>query len=206
MMANTTHLEILVEEPSMEAFLHVLLPSLFPEASFQVHAFQGKPDMLDNLQARLKGYSYWPSNYGRIVVAVDCDDDDCHELKQQLEKAATAAGLRTRSGARETPWQVVNRIAIEELEAWYFGDWKAVKSAYPRGSPTVPNRAPYRNPDDIKGGTWEAFERILQNGGYFKNGLRKVEVASTIAAHINPDNNSSHSFVKFRDALIEAMA
>ena len=100
---------------------------------------------------------------------------------------------------------MVNRIAIEELEAWYFGDWKAVKSAYPRVSATVPNRAPYRNSDAIKGGTWEAFERILQNGGYFKNGLRKVEAARTIAAHLNPDCNRSHSFVKFRDALIEAM-
>ena len=207
-MMEKPYLEFLVEEPSMEAFLHELLPRLFPEdcPSFRVHAFQDKLDMLDKLQARLKGYSYWPSNYGRIVVMVDCDDDDCHKLKQRLEKAATIAGLSTRSGSGGHLWQVVNRIVIEELEAWYFGDWKAVKSAYPRVSPTVPNRAPYRNPDAVKGGTWEAFERILQNGGYFKNGLRKVEVARTIAAHINPDCNRSHSFVKFRDALIEAMA
>lgn len=205
MMANT-HLEILVEEPSMETFLHVLLPRLFPETSFQVHAFLCKPDLLNKLQARLKGYAHWPSNYGRIVVVVDCDDDDCHELKQQLESVATAAGLRTRSGAKGTPWQVVNRIAIEELEAWYFGDWEAVRCAYPKVSPTVPAQAKYRDPDAIKGGTWEAFERILQNGGYFKNGLRKVEAGRTIAAHLNPDCNRSHSFVKFRDALIEAMA
>jgi hypothetical protein len=25
---------------------------------------------------------------------------------------------------------VVNRLAIEELEAWYFGDWEAVRAAY----------------------------------------------------------------------------
>jgi hypothetical protein len=205
MMANT-HLEFLVEEPSMETFLNVLFPRLFPNSTFRVHAFQGKPDMLDKLQARLKGYACWPSNYGRIVAVVDCDDDDCHELKQRLEKTATTAGLSTRSGFGGHLWQVVNRIAIEELEAWYFGDWKAVTSAYPRVSPTVPNQAKYRNPDAIKGGTWEAFERILQRGGYFKNGLRKVEVARTIAAHINPNCNRSDSFVKFRNALIEAMA
>ena len=207
MMVNP-YLEILVEEPSMEAFLHELLPRLFPAdcPTFRVHAFQGKPDLLDKLQARLKGYAHWLPNYMRIVVVVDCDDDDCHKLKQQLEEAATTAGLRTRSGAGGASWQVVNRIAIEELEAWYFGDWEAVRSAYPKVSPTVPNQAKYRDPDAIKGGTWEAFERLLKQKGYFKNGLRKVEAARTIAAHISPAGNSSHSFVKFRDALIEAMA
>lgn len=207
-MMEDPHLEFLVEEPSMEAFLHELLPRLFPEycPSFQVHAFRGKTRMLDKLQARLKGYASWLPNYMRIVVVVDCDDDDCHELKQQLESAATAAGLRTRSGARKTPWQVVNRIAIEELEAWYFGDWEAVRCAYPKVSRTVPNQAKYRDPDAIKGGTWEAFESLLKQKGYFKNGRSKEEIARNIAAHINPDCNRSHSFVKFRDALIEAMA
>ena len=64
---------------------------------------------------------------------------------------------------------------------------------------------PKQNMRCIKGGTWEAFERILKNGGYFKNGLRKVEAARTIAARINSNCNRSHSFIKFRDALIEAM-
>ena len=207
-MMETPYLEILVEEPSMEAFLRELLPRLFPKDCpfFQIRVFQGKPDLLDKLQARLKGYAHWPSNYGRIVVVVDCDDDDCRKLKQQLEEAATAAGLRTRSGAGGTPWQVVNRIAIEELEAWYFGDWEAVRGAYPKVSPTVPNQAKYRDPDAIEGGTWEAFERLLKQKGYFKNGLRKVEAARTIAARINPACNRSHSFVKFRDALTETMA
>ena len=207
-MMERPHLEFLVEEPSMEAFLHELLPRLFPAdcPSFQVHAFRSKTKMLDKLQTRLKGYASWLPNYMRIVVVVDCDDDDCHKLKQQLESAATIAGLRTRSGGRGTPWQVVNRIAIEELEAWYFGDWEAVRCAYPKVSPTVPKQAKYRDPDAIKGGTWEAFERLLKQKGYFKNGRSKVEIARTIAAHSNPDCNRSHSFVKFRDALIEAMA
>jgi hypothetical protein len=37
------HLEILAEEPSMEAFLHALLPRLLGDAaSFAIHPYQGK--------------------------------------------------------------------------------------------------------------------------------------------------------------------
>ena len=200
-----SHLEFLIEEPSMEAFLVALLPRLFPDSTFAFRVFQGKKDMLGKLEARLQGYAHWLSDYGRIVVVVDRDDDDCHALKQRLEDAAAKAGLCTRS-SKEASWQVVNRIAIEELEAWYFGDWEAVRRAYPKVSRTIPKQAKYRNPDEIRGGTWEAFERVLQNGGYFRSGLRKREAARTVAAYIDPHCNRSHSFVKFRNALIEATA
>jgi hypothetical protein len=89
------------------------------------------------------------------------------------------------------------------LEAWYFGDWKAVRTAYPGVSSTVPKQARYRDSDAIRGGTWEAFERILQKAGYFQGGLRKIEAARTIAAHMEPSRNSSCSFQVLRSALME---
>jgi len=191
----------------MEAFLRALLPRLLPVGrTFDVHAFQGKTDLLGKLQARLHGYARWLPDDWRIVVVVDRDGDDCQVLKQQLEVMATVAGLRTRSRAGGMQWQLVNRIAIEELEAWYFGDWHAVCSAYPQVSPTVPNRAGYHDPDSICGGTWEAFERILQRHGYFRGGLRKVEAARAIASCVDPARSSSRSFVKFREAIVEAIA
>ena len=52
---------------------------------------------------------------------------------------------------------MVNGIAVEELEAWYFGDWVAVREVYPGLPATVSNKANYRNPDQIRGGTWEAL-------------------------------------------------
>ena len=55
-----SHLVLLVEEPSMEAFLRALLPRLLPAGrTFEVHAFQGKPDLLGKLEARLRGYAGW---------------------------------------------------------------------------------------------------------------------------------------------------
>ena len=201
------HLEFLVEERSMEAFLRALLPNLLPrDRTFEVHAFQGKRDLLQKLESRLRAYARWLPDESRIVVMVDRDNEDCHALKEQLEEAADRAGLRSRSRANERPWQLVNRVVIEELEAWYFGDWEAVRVVYPKIPETIPNKAAYRVPDAIVGGTWEAFERILKRHGFFTTGLRKVEAAQAIAAHIDPERNRSHSFGQFADAIAEATA
>ena len=58
-------------------------------------------------------------------------------------------------------------------------------------SPTVQNQARYRAPDAIQGGTWEAFERVLQRHNYYKTGLPKIEAATTVAGHIDPTRNRS---------------
>lgn len=201
------HLELLVEEPSMEAFLRAPLPRLLPQdRTFEVHPFQGKSDLLGKLKQRLRGYAAWLPADWRIVVVVDRDDEDCRVLKRQLESIARRAGLRTRTRAGNAPWQLVHRIAIEELEAWYFGDWAAVRSAYSRASANVPRRQGLRDPDAIAGGTWEAFERVMQAHGYFKAGLLKIEAARAIGANVDPARSSSRSFKTFSDAIAEACA
>ncbi|RME25089.1 MAG: DUF4276 family protein [Deltaproteobacteria bacterium] len=203
MKAN--HLEFLVEEPSMEAFLRALLPRLLPDGhSFDVHPFNGKDDLLGKLESRLRGYARWLPPDWRIVVVVDRDDDDCTVLKGQLEGIARRAGLRSRTEAGSPSWQIVNRIAIEELEAWYFGDWAAVQAAYPGVKPTLPRQRKYRDPDAITGGTWEAFERVLQKHRYYPTGLPKVEAARTLGAHIDPSRTRSKSFEVFCHAVLEA--
>jgi hypothetical protein len=199
------HLEVLVEEPSTEAFLRELLPRLLPgDRTFRVLPFQGKADLLGKLQDRLRGYASWLPETTRVLVVVDRDDDDCRKLKRKLDTMAAAAGLRTRSTAAGRPWQVVNRIAIEELEAWYFGDWQAVCEAYPGVSATITNKRGFRDPDAISGGTWEQFERVLQRHGHFRHGLRKIEAARAIGARLNPERNTSNSFGQFCAAILEA--
>lgn len=203
------HVDVLVEEPSMEAALRVLLPKLMGDLSFEIYPHLCKEELLLRLPQRLRGYSrrrqsdLWFRDHCQIVVIVDRDDDDCDKLKRRLEETAEAAGLTTRSVAKGKPYVLVNRLAIEELEAWYFGDWEAVRAAYPGVAATVPSKARYRYPDAISGGTWEAFEWVLQKAGYFNGGLRKVEAARAVAAHMVPARNTSASFGALRDVLVE---
>ncbi len=97
-------------------------------------------------------------------------EQDCRRLKDRVVDQVRQAGLR--------PWdaaggrgEVLFRIAVEELEAWSFGDPEAVLAAYPKVPKNFVNRAAYRDPDGVRGGTWEAMERLLRRAGYFPNGL-----------------------------------
>jgi hypothetical protein len=174
------------------------------KVSFEVYPFQCKDDLLSKLSSRLRGYSAWLPADWRIVVVVDRDDEDCIKLKKRLDETVLREGLRTRS-SDTTNWQVVNRIAIEELEAWYFGDWVTVKNLYPRVNANIQQKEAYRNPDAISGGTWEAFERLMKQAGYFSGGLRKIEAARQLGRHIDWQHNSSLSFQYFRDAVLEVL-
>ena len=198
------HLEVIVEEPSMESALRLILPKMVGDATFEVYPHQSKSDLLNNLPNRLRGYANWLPADWRIIVVVDRDLDDCSQLKNRLETAAAAAGMTTRAARAETI-HVVNRLAIEELEAWFFGDWEAVKAAYPKVPANIPEKQGYRDPDAIAGGTWEALEKVLKRHGYFQTGLRKIEAARSIAQHMVPERNRSKSFQVFRDAIFEAV-
>lgn len=196
--------EFLVEEPSMEAFLDAVLPGMLPVGTvFEIHSFQGKPALLRKLEGRLKGYAKFMTDEHRIMVIVDRDDDDCKDLKLRLERACANAGLRSRQASATPNWQIVTRIVIEELEAWYFGNWSAVCAAYPRVPENTPRKKGYRNPDAISN-TCENFERILKKAGYYKQGINKVEAASNIGGYFDPGNSLSESFQAFRDAIDEA--
>ena len=198
------HIEFLVEELSAEAALRNLVPKIVPGVEFRVIRFQGKQDLLSKLPRRLKGYSKWIPPDWRIVVLVDEDQQDCLELKRKLESAANDAGLVTRTGAENSStFQVLNRISIEELESWFFGDVEALHRAYPKIPSSLGTRSKYHDPDAIQGGTWEALERELQRKGYFRGGLAKIEAAKAISDHMDPDRNRSKSFQVFRDGLRE---
>ena len=196
------HIEFFLEEPSAEAFLQGIAHKLLPaDITRSFIVFQGKHDLLINLKPRLRGYRNWISDDYKIVVLVDEDREDCKKLKAKLEAAAAAAGLATKTHPKRGSFVVLNRIAVEELEAWFFGDIPALAAAYPGVSPTLGARARYRDPDAIAGGTWEALERVQRQAGYFGGGLPKIEVAREMAKHMDPARNTSASFGQFVQGL-----
>ena len=192
------HLEFFVEEQSAEAALKILIPRILPEISFHIYPFQGKQNLLKNLHNRLIAYRNWITEEYKIIVLVDRDSDDCHKLKDRLETIASNVGLKTLTSSPDQ-FQVINRIAIEELEAWFFGDAEAIHRAYHRVPATLGRKPPYRYPDAINGGTWERLEKVLKHS--HPGGLEKIRAARDISAHMDPDRNCSPSFQAFRDAL-----
>lgn len=198
---------VIVEEESAESALHSILPKLLPESEFQIIRFQGKQDMLRNLQARLRGFKSWLPKNWLLLVLIDRDGDNCHALKERLEAIASQAGFTSKSAVQSgSRFQIVNRIVIEELESWFFGDWEAVRRVYPKVPRAIPLKERFRDPDAISGGTWEALERILQRNGYFAGGLRKIELARSVTPHMEPTRNTSRSFQVFRSAIETADA
>lgn len=198
------HIEFLVEEPSAEAALQNIVPKILGAGvSFRIHPHQGKSDLLAKLPGRLRGYRAWlPDDY-RLVVLIDADRQDCRALKGRLEMEALAVGLPTKSSAPEgSRFQVLNRLAVEELEAWFLGDVAALHAVYPRLDPNLERRARFRDPDAIHD-TWEALERELQRRGYSPGGLAKIQAARAISAQMDPARNRSRSFQVFRQGLLE---
>ena len=84
------HVELLVEEPSMEAALRLLLPKVLGDLSFEIYQHLCKDELLLRLPQRLRGYGQrcksdaWFRDHCRIVVVIDRDDDDCARLKRRL--------------------------------------------------------------------------------------------------------------------------
>lgn len=194
--------EFLVEDQSTEVALRELLPKL-TKSDFAIHSFRGKSDLQRRLPERLEAYARWLPEDWCVVVLLDRDRDDCMRLKAYLDGIANTCGFHVGIRAVVAQRRVLNRIVIEELEAWFFGDWDAVRNAYPGVSPRIPQKNGFRDPDAIAGGTWEALERVLQRAGYFGTGLRKIEAARAIASHMDPRNNRSKSFQVFRDAVVQ---
>lgn len=205
------HLEFLVEDASGSKLIESLLPKLLGDShTWRIHPYRGigrippglqskgdasKRLILDQLPRLLRGYGKTPG-IDAVVVVIDADRQDCTVLLAQLEALLADCDPAPRT---------LFRLAIEEVEAWYFGDKQAVLSAYPKAKQEVLNRY---QPDSICG-TWETLadaiypggSAALKNTGWPLPGQIKVEWAEKIGPLLNIEENSSPSFGKLRDGV-----
>jgi hypothetical protein len=210
MRCDVVNLELLLEDESMKNAVRLLLPKILGQlrsgARYHVayRTFRGKYTLLKRLKTLLKGYAarIRDGETLRVIVLLDRDTDNCTELKQKLEGIASAAGLVVRSKATEAqPFQVLNRIAISELEAWFLGDLEAISQAYPKTRAVLAQQSRrFHKPDDVDD-AWEALEKILKQSSYRGYDLSKPYVAERIAKHMQPERNLSESFQVFCEGL-----
>lgn len=205
---SVVHLEVLVEEESAVEALRPILSRLFQGQNVRIgiRQFRGKPDLLKKLPDRLRGYaaSRRRGDNVRVVVLVDRDNDDCVTLKKHLDSLAQAAGLIPRSKrGSDSSFHVLNRIAVRELESWYFGDWDAVRAAFPKVPRDVP-RIYRTNPDQAPGKCSDAFERVLRASG--TQIASKPEWGRRIGKFMNLEKNRSASFMAFIAGVREIAA
>ncbi|WP_445174360.1 hypothetical protein [Microcoleus sp.] len=213
------HFEILVEAISGKTALEIIVPKIIStkQHTFNIHPYKGighipkglksaseakKRILLDQLPRLVQGYgkkfSQYPPDYPAVLIVI-CDLDD-----------------RCLSAFRRELLDLVNRcnnpkaktqfcIAIEEGEAWYLGDFAAIKAAYPKAKEAVLNS--YTN--DSICGTWEKLADAVFSGGAQNLskqggqaiGLEKTNWANNIPPLMDVDNNLSPSFCYFRDKL-----
>lgn len=180
----------------MERTLRHLLPRIVQDVQPQIRVSRGKADLLNKLPLLLNGYAKWFTEEQRLLVVVDRDDDDCLALKSKMERFAASAGLSLCHVGMQQNGVVLNRIVIEELEAWFIGDVPALCKAYPGLPASLGSKTRFRDPDAITG-TWEALEKVLRDAGHHKAGLRKIALAEDVAPHLSLEQNQSASFRTF---------
>ncbi|MEH1838490.1 MAG: DUF4276 family protein [Nostoc sp.] len=161
--------------------------------TLKIHNFQNKDRLLKKLPERMKAYANFVPDDWRIVIIVDEDRCDCQELKRKLCDASSVV-------TKHKGNIVLHRIAVEELESWFIGDVTAIRAEYEKIPVSLSQQAKFRNPDTIKGGTWEQLDKILKKYGY-ETGLQKINFAEKVSPHMDVENNLSRSFQIFQYGL-----
>ena len=208
------HIEFLVEDSSGKLLLQELLPKLLggqgKPHSWRLHSYKGigripkgltkagdpaKRILLDQLPRILQGYGR-TKGIDAVVVMLDADRRNCVDFLTELKAIAESC--------EPTP-KTLFRLAIEEMEAWYFGDIAALKTAYPKAK----NDILCQYIQDSVCDTWETLADAIYPGGtaaikkvgWPLPGQIKCEWAAKIGPLMKVDSNSSTSFCKLRDGV-----
>jgi hypothetical protein len=212
------HFVILVEDISGQTALEILIPKIIStqQHTFKIHYYKGighipkglksaseanKRILLDQLPQLIQGigqtFSQYPPDYPAVLIVIcDLDDRCLSTFRRELLDIVDKCNPQPKTQFC---------IAIEEGEAWYLGDFAAIKAAYPKAKQGVLNS--YTN--DSICGTWEKLADAVYSGGskelsklrWQGIGKEKSNWAKKIPPHMDVHNNLSPSFCYFRDKL-----
>ena len=169
------HFEILIEDQSGGKAMEILFPKLLQgEITFRIHPYKGigripkglKPSgdankriLLSQLPRLLQGYGKVP-DCGTIIVICDLDNKEKKQFLSELNNVLNACNPKP---------ETFFFVAIEEFEAWYLGDFNAIRKVYPHVKNSV--LSTYTN--DSICGTWELLADAVYKGGH-KTLLKKA--------------------------------
>jgi len=212
------HFEILVEDISGKTALEILIPKIISieQHTFEIHPYKGighipkglksaseakKRILLDQLPRLVQGYGKTLSQYppdcpAVLIIICDLDDRCLSTFRRELLDLVDKCNPNPKTQFC---------IAIEEGEAWYLGDFAAVKAAYPTAKEAILNS--YIN--DSICGTWEKLADAVFGGGSQKLsklggqeiGKEKATWAKNIPPFMEVEKNLPPSFCYFRDKL-----
>ena len=212
------HFAIHVEDISGKTALEILIPKIISteQHTFKIYHYKGlgriPPDLKSaskaktkTLLAQLPGivqaygkeFSQYPPDYPAVLIVIcDLDDETLSAFRQELLDVVDRCNPKPKTEFC---------IAIEEGEAWYLGDFAAIKKAYPKAKQKVLDS--YTN--DSICGTWEKLADAVYSGGskelsklrWQGVGKEKSNWAKKIPPHMDVDNNLSPSFCYFREKL-----
>jgi hypothetical protein len=175
-------LVFVLEERSAAEMLKGLVPRLVPpDVSCEYIVFEGKQDLENNVEHRLKHYR---KPYARFIVLRDQDHGDCRVIKDKLLKICD----------RGTDKPFVVRVACRELESWYLAQLTAVEKGLGLDNLARLQERKYRSPDTF-GSPCQQLETITGRE------YRKVDGSRTIGQFLDPDCERSTSFKHFVAAV-----
>lgn len=166
----------------MKYFLDGFLRGVISDhISIQYLVHEGKQDLDKSIPRKLRG---WRTPHSYFVVVRDKDGEDLNRLNERL------CGLCRDSGRPDT----LIKLAVHHLESWVLGDFEALATAFDMpGLRKMGGTKKYRNPDLLANAS-EEISRLVP-------GYQKVSGAREVARFIDPNINTSPSFIDFISGL-----
>lgn len=179
-------LVFMIEELSLKVVLDNVLPSILPENFYPIIIpHDGKSDLEKSIPRKIRAWKDTDTTKYIFIILRDQDSGNCIQIKDKLKNICQNNGRN----------DALIRIVCRSLESWFLGDLNAIEKAC-----NIPNlgsqqrKKKYRNPDSL-GNPEEVINKI------FNNNYRKVAHAREISAHLDIQNNKSHSFNVFISGL-----